>query len=96
AKFKTMLKSDILSMEEPGEIASLINPWVYKDYEKRRLVLGELDAMDLATVNKAVKKYFTPDSYKLIIAGDPVALAGQLGKIQGLRKIELSEIERDQ
>ncbi len=95
-KFKTMLKTDIESLEEPTAFATLINPWVYKDYAKRQQYLAELDAIDLPTLMKVIKKYFTPDSYKVIIAGDETSLGDQLGKISGLQKLDLTVIEKDQ
>lgn len=95
-KFKTMIKADLQSIEEPSAIAGLINPWVYKDYDKRRKLFEDLDAIDLASVNKTIKKYFTPWSYKLVIAGDEKALGDQLGKIGGLEKLPLNVIEKDQ
>ncbi len=95
-KFKTMLKADILSLEEPASFCSLINPWVYKDYAKRRQYLADIDAIDLEALNKTIKKYFTSYSYKLIIAGDATALNDQLGKLNGLQKLELNVIERDE
>ncbi|HET6990530.1 MAG TPA: pitrilysin family protein [Bacteroidia bacterium] len=95
-KFKNKLRIDILSVEEPGEFASLINPWVYRDYAKRQQYLTEVDAIDLATLNKVIKKYFTPDSYKLIIAGDANSLGDQLGKISRLQKLDPGVIEKDQ
>lgn len=95
-KFKTMIRADLLSIEEPASVAGLINPWVYKDYDKRRKLFEELDAIDMAALNKTIKKYFTPDSYKLMIAGDEKALDNQLGKISGLQKLPLNVIEKDQ
>jgi zinc protease len=92
-KFKTMLRVDVLSLEEPSSFASLINPWVYRDYAKRKLYLQELDAIDIATLNKVIKKYFTPDSYKVIIVGDGGAMAEQLGKIKTLQKLSPAAIE---
>ncbi len=95
-KLKTMLKADILSLEEPAAFCSLINPWVHRDYEKRRKYLADIEAVDLETLNKTIKKYFTSYSYKLIIAGDATALNEQLGKLNGLQKLELNVIEKDE
>ncbi|TND08634.1 MAG: peptidase M16 domain-containing protein [Bacteroidetes bacterium] len=95
-KMKTMMRTELTGLEEPGSMASAINPWVYRDYEKRKTYLDELNKLDLATVNKAVKKYFTPDSYKLVVAGDEKALAGQLAKVKELQRIDLKAIEVDQ
>jgi zinc protease len=95
-KFKTMVRADLLSIEDPGSLAALMNPWVYRDYSKRRQYLTELDALDVATVNKAIKKYFSPDSYKLIVAGDEAALGTQLTKFPNLQRLGLDVIEHDQ
>ncbi len=95
-KFKTMLRADVMSMEEPSSFAMLINPWVYRDYAKRKTYLEELDAVDIPALNKMIKKYFTPDSYKVMIAGDAGALGEQLGKIKNLQKFDLKVIETAQ
>lgn len=95
-KFKTMLRVDVLSLEEPSSFAALINPWVYRDYSKRKMYLQELEAIDVAALNKVIKKYFTPDSYKVIIAGDAGALGGQLGRISTLQKLSPAVIETPQ
>ncbi len=92
-KFKTMLRVDILSIEDPSSFASLINPWVYRDYSKRKTYLQELDAIDIPALNKVIKKYFTPESYKVIIAGDAGVLATQLAKIKNLQKLTPAVIE---
>ena len=55
----------------------------------------EIDKIDLDKVNKAIKKYFTPSSYKLVIAGNEADLQSQLSKIPGLVKLPLSAIEVD-
>lgn len=94
-KIRTQLRNQILGMEEPGSLAAEINPWVYRDYEKRKMYIAELDAIDLATVNKIIKKYFSPDAYKLMIAGSEKALDDQLNKIPKLQKLELNVIEKD-
>jgi zinc protease len=90
---KTRMKGDILSMQRPGELVSFINPLLYPDYEKRKQLLNEIDKLDLAAVNKVIKKYFTPDSYKLVISGDETAIADQLAKIPGLVKFDPKAIE---
>ncbi|HTL82299.1 MAG TPA: pitrilysin family protein [Bacteroidia bacterium] len=95
-KFKNMMKTDVLNIEEPSTFASVINPLVYKDYNKRMLYLSEVDAIDLVTLNKVIKKYFTSDCYKLMIAGDAVALSPQLNNLSGLQKMMLTDIEKDQ
>lgn len=46
-------------------------------------------------VQKIIKKYYTSDSYKLVIAGDETVVASQLSSIIGLIKLKPSDIEKD-
>lgn len=89
------MKSRFLSLENPLSVVSVFNPLVYPDFEKRKMIIAELDKIDLAALNKAIKKYFTPDSYKLLIAGSEKDLEEQLGKIAGLQRLDLNVIEKD-
>lgn len=95
-KIKARMRAGLMSIEDPGSFAMLINPLVYKDYSKRKLVLAEFDKLDLAAINKVIKKYFTPGSYKVVIAGDANVLNPQLEKMTGLKRLELGVIERDE
>jgi zinc protease len=94
-KIRTQMKNDLLGMESPAQLSAEINPWVYRDYEKRKNYLTELDAIDLLTLNKLIKKYFAENAYKLMIAGDEKVIGDQLSKITGLQKFEWNVIERD-
>jgi zinc protease len=94
-KAKEGLKNQRLSMENPSSIISFYNPILYKDIAKRNEYLTSLDAITLDQVNKTVKKYFTTDSYKLVIVGDAVALEPQLAKIKELVKLPVTSIEKD-
>lgn len=94
-KAKTILRMRYLGSEDPGALANAINPWVYKDYAKRKTYLDEIDKLDVATVNKVVKKYFTSDSYKCVIAGDDAVIGTQISKISGVQKLDLKVIEKD-
>ena len=90
---KTRMKGNIFSMQSPDELVSFINPVLYPDYEKRKTLLEEIDKLDLATVNKVLRKYFTSDSYKLVISGDETSLSDQLGKITGLQRFDPKALE---
>jgi zinc protease len=92
---KTRIKSGLYGAESPGQIVGIFNPFLYPDFEKRKQYLLEADKIDLAKVNKVVKKYFTPTSYKLVIAGNEKDLAPQLSQIPGLVKLPLNVIEVD-
>jgi zinc protease len=90
---KVRMKGNIMSMQSPDQMVNFINPVLYPDYEKRKQLLDEIDKLDLATVNKVLKKYFTPESYKLVISGDETGLNEQLTKIPGLVRFDPKVIE---
>jgi predicted Zn-dependent peptidase len=90
---KARMKGNLLGMQTPEQLIDFINPILYPDYEKRKQLLEEIDKLDLAAVNKVLKKYFAPDSYKLVISGDETTLSDQLGKIPGLVKFDPKAIE---
>ncbi len=84
-----------MSSEMPSAISSIYNPLVY-DFNKRKNYLADLDAVKMEDVQRVVKKYFTPDVYKLVIAGDESIVLTQLNSIKGLTKFNASDIEKDQ
>ncbi len=84
----------IKRMESPDEISSLYNPLIY-NFEKRKNLMNDLNALTLEDVQKAIKKYYTPNIYKLMIAGDESRVSEQLTKITGLQKFKASDIEKD-
>lgn len=94
-KAKAAMKNQRLSMEAPGSLIEFYNPILYKDINKRNEFLAQVDAATLDQVNKILKKYFTPDAYKLVMVGDESVLDPQLQKIPGLVKIPVTSIEKD-
>ena len=94
-KAKATIKNSRLSIENPASIIEFYNPILYKDVNKRNELLAVLDAITIEQVNKAVKKYFNPDSYKLVMVGDETVLEPQLQKIAGLVKLPVTSIEKD-
>lgn len=88
------IKISIMSSEMPVDVSSLYNPVVY-DFNKRKNYLSDLDAVKLEEVQKVIKKYFTSDCYKLIIAGDENAVGAQLNEIKELHRYSPSDIEKD-
>ena len=42
-----------------------------------------------------LKKYYTPNAYKLVVAGDETKIAEQLAKLNGLQKFTPNDIEKD-
>lgn len=85
---------NINRMESPESIAAFYNPLIY-NFEKRKNILNDLKALTLEDINKAVKKYYTPSIYKLLVAGDETKVSEQLQKIKGYKKILTSDIEKD-
>ena len=81
-------------MESPDEVSNFYNPLVY-NFEKRKNSLADLNTLTLDDVQKAIKKYFTPSIYKLVIAGDESKVSEQLAKLSGLQKFSASDIEKD-
>jgi zinc protease len=94
-KAKAEMKNSRLSIENPSAIIEFYNPLLYKDVNKRNEFLSMIDAITLEQVNKIVKKYFSPDSYKLVMVGSEDVLAPQLQKIPALVKISVTNIEKD-
>lgn len=84
----------IKKMESPEEISNFYNPLIY-NFEKRKNILIDLNTLTLDDIQKVVKKYYTPNAYKLVIAGDEAKVAEQLTKLNGLQKFTASDIEKD-
>ena len=93
-KAVTNLRVSIISSEMPESILSFYNPVVY-DFQKRKNFLADLAALKIEDVQKTVKKYFTPDVYKLVIAGDEAVVNAQLSTLKGLVKYKAADIEKD-
>lgn len=97
ATFKAAVYQQIVNInrtESPDAIASFYNPLVY-NFEKRKNRINELKALTLDEVNKVIKKYYTPNIYKLVIAGDETKVNEQLSQLKDLKKYSSSDLERD-
>ncbi len=90
----TSLRITVITSEMPESILSFYNPVIY-DFQKRKNFLNDLAALKIEDVQKVIKKYFTDDSYKLVIAGDESVLTNQLSTLKGLVKYKPADIERD-
>lgn len=88
------LKIRLMSTENPSEISARYDPIKY-DFEKRKNLMAELLALKVEDVQKAVKKYLTPDSYKLVIAGDEALVKEQLARLKNLVTFKPTDIERN-
>jgi len=94
-KAKAALKNERLSIENPAMIVEFFNPLIYKDPAKRNEYITAVDAVTLEQANKILKKYFSPDSYKLVMVGDEKVLEPQIQKIKDLVKLPVTSIEKD-
>lgn len=90
--YKKMI--ELKKMESPDEISNFYNPLIY-NFEKRKNIINDLNALTLDELNKTIKKYFTPNAYKLVIAGDESKLTESLSKLTSLQKFKSSDIEKD-
>lgn len=96
-KFKEAVYKKIIGikkMESPDEISDFYNPLIYS-FEKRKNLINDLNALTLEDLQKVIKKYFTPNAYKLVVAGDETKVAEQLVKLSGLQKFTPGDIEKD-
>ncbi|NVO01969.1 MAG: insulinase family protein [Bacteroidetes bacterium] len=90
------LRNNYLSISSPDGICNYYNYLCYPDIAKRMNLLNELNSQTVEGINKVIKKYFSSENYKLMIAGNEKDLAEQLNKLKGLRKFEPNAIEVDQ
>lgn len=81
-------------MESPEEVSSFYNPLIY-NFEKRKNMINDLNGLTVEDINKVIKKYFTPDAYKLVVCGDESKVNSQLTKINSLHKFIPADIEKD-
>jgi len=93
---KIKMKNEFLAENNPASIIDFYNPIVYPDIKKRMFYLDELDAVTLDMVNKTIKKYYTPNNYKLIIVGNEKELNEQIKQIKGLQKFSNNAIDVNQ
>lgn len=92
---RSNMRSRWLMIESPANIITFFNPIIYSKLASRKNYLTEVDAVTIEQVNKIIKKYFTPDSYKLMISGDELALNTQLSQLKPLRRFTLKDLENN-
>jgi len=92
---KAQFTANLKRAETPGQIMEIFNPQLYPDFEKRKKYLLGFESIDREQVNKIVKKYFKPDNYKMVVAGNEKDLEPQLSQIPGLVRMPITAIEVD-
>lgn len=85
-------RARLLSMEYPSQVLDFYNPVIY-NFEERKNMGKKIDALKMEDVQKIIKKYFTPGSYKLVISGDEATVKDQLAQIKNLKKYTPSDLE---
>ncbi len=92
----TAMKVRAMSSEMPGSISTIYNPLIF-DFNKRKNYLNDVAVLKMEDVQKVIKKYFTPDTYKLVLAGDESTsiVNDQLNAIKGLVRYSVTDLEKD-
>jgi hypothetical protein len=80
-------------IQSPDEVISFFNPIIYSKPAVRNTYLTVVDAVLLEDVNRIIKKYYTPENYKLMISGDETALEKQLLELKPMRTFTLKDLE---
>ena len=88
----TRFKTDQFLNEHPEELANFYNPIAY-DFKTRVKMVSDINTLTMEDVKKAIKKYYTPDIYKLVIAGDETRVEAQLKNIQNVKKLSATDLE---
>ena len=88
---KSMEKS-IVGMDDPSSWAQFFNPILYPNIDARKNIINQINLITLDDVNKIIKKYYTTDSYKLIIAGREDVIAPLIPQWNTLKKYSSNDI----
>lgn len=85
-------KTTLLSMEFPQEVKEFYNPIIY-DFNTRKNILNTINTLKMDDIKKAIKKYFTPGIYKLVICGDEQIVATQLAQLKNYTKYTEADLK---
>lgn len=85
-------RARLMAMEHPAQVLDFYNPVLY-NFEQRKNMSKMVEMLKLEEVQKVIKKYFTPDSYKLVISGDETSIKDQLLQIKNFKKYSPSDLE---
>ncbi len=91
---KKSLRNNWQMIESPEDVISFFNPIIYNKSSLRRTYLSEIDAVTIEDVNRVIKKYYNPATYKLMISGDEQCLDKQLIELKPLRKFNIKDLEQ--
>ncbi len=91
---KNNFEKSIKGMSDPAAITAFFNPILYANPELRKGYMAALQTISLDEVNKLIKKYYTPDSYKLLIAGNESSVAIQFPNWSSIIKYTATDISK--
>lgn len=86
------IEKSITGMDNPSSWTSFFNPVVYPNPDTRKNIINQLKLISLEDVNKIIKKYYSPDSYKLIIAGNENEVASLIPQWNSIKKFTAADI----
>ena len=89
---KTNFEKSIQGISDPGAMTSFLNPVLYSNLELRKNYLAGLKLISLEEVNKIIRKYYAPDSYKLLIAGEETEVSKLFSAWESVRKYSASDL----
>lgn len=93
---KKSLKNSFLMISDPEDLISFYNPLIYPNPSQAQEFLSIIDKMTLEEVNKIIKKYYSPEAYKLLIAGYKTDLQKQLESLGTFKEFTSIDIAVDQ
>ncbi len=91
-KAKRSMEKSVTGIDNPTSWTSFFNPIIYPNADARKNIVNMIELITLDDVNKIIKKYYTPDSYKLIIAGQEADISPLIPKWNSIKKYSEGDI----
>jgi zinc protease len=88
----TRFKGNLMAMETPEEVADYYNPILY-DFNARKNLIIDVNKLSVEDVQKAIKKYYTPAIYKLVVCGDEATVKPELENMKIAKKYSALDLE---
>ncbi|GDX51249.1 peptidase M16 [Bacteroidota bacterium] len=91
-KAKQSMEKSVTGIDNPTSWIQFFNPVVYSNPDSRKNLVRMINLISLDEVNKIIKKYYTPDSYKLIIAGQEEVISPLIPQWNTIKKYTVADI----
>ncbi len=91
-KAKRSMEKSITGIDNPTSWIQFFNPVVYTNPEARKNLVSMMALITLDEVNKIIKKYYTADSYKLIIAGEEEEISPLIPEWNTIKKYTVADL----